>query len=144
MAIPGSGMIGRIMGESMKLLGPVTVAGSAYMGYRGRVDQGQNRAFALATEGAFAAGSMMLSGPAYAALMYGLPAAQAVGAAGFRAYLAHEQSWRQMKTPFSHRFEHSQVTAAMQARGLQALGAAWGHSRMGAEAASFARRYGRQ
>ena len=47
------------------------------------------------------------------------------------------------KTPFSHRFEHSEVSARAQQLGLQAIGASWAHASQGSEAAMMARRYGR-
>jgi hypothetical protein len=110
--------------------------------YKHRVSEGSNPAFAAAVEGVQMAASFLLPGPAQMAL-FGIPITRAVTSAVISAARQQNTFVRQAKTPFSHRFEHTDVTARAQAMGLRAIGAAWGHANMGSEAAMMARRYGR-
>lgn len=50
---------------------------------------------------------------------------------------------RQRSMPFSHSFQHSDMTAALQARAIQSMGGAWAGSRMGSEASLMSQKYGR-
>lgn len=115
----------------------------AVNGYKTRVQEGQSRTYAALAESAFFAASTLLSGPAQFALFFGVPAARAATTAIIGQVKEQNQMVRMAKTPFSHRFEHTDVSARAQALGLQAIGSAWGHARMGSEAAAMARRYGR-
>lgn len=144
MALAATGKIGALLGESFKLLGPASVVGFGYVGYRDKVGQGQNPLLAGAKEIGLGAASLMLHPMAYAALAFGPGLARAGGAHVVNTYHNHLNYNRQMRTPFSHRFEHTDASARAQSYGLQQIGAAWGNSRMGSEAATFARRYGRQ
>ena len=143
MALAGTGKIGTLLGDSFKLLGPASVAAFGYIGYRDRIGNGQNPMLAMGTEAGLGVASLMLHPLAYGALAFGPGLARAAGSYVVGTYQGHQNYSRQMRTPFSHRFEHSDVSARAQAYGLQQIGAAWGNSRMGSEAAQFARRYGR-
>jgi len=85
---------------------------------------------------------MILPMPAQLALM-GIPVTRAVTSAVINSVNQHNNFVRLAKTPFSHRFEHTDTTYRAQQLGLQAIGAAWGHASMGSEAGMMARRYGR-
>jgi hypothetical protein len=111
--------------------------------YRDRVHKGQNPIMAALIEGAALAPNFLLSPTALVVTGLGLPLARASTAAIVGAVREHNNFIRQAKTPFSHRFEHTDTTARAQMLGLQQIGAAWGHARMGSEAAMFASRYGR-
>lgn len=144
MAVPGAGSVGKTL-RGMALpavLNSAFVYGS-FTSYRDRVRNGQNPLLAAVMEGTPLAANMILSGPAAIATFMGVPLIRASTAAVIGAVKEHNNFVRQAKTPFSHRFEHSDTTARAQMIGLQQIGAAWGHARMGSEAASFASRYGR-
>jgi hypothetical protein len=115
----------------------------AVKGYRDRVKSGQNPAFAAVLETAANFAPFLFSLPAQLAWFYGIPATRAMTSAIIGQAREQNQMVRMARTPFSHRFEHSDVTARAQALGLQSIGSAWGHARMGSEAAMMARRYGR-
>jgi uncharacterized membrane protein len=139
-------MIGSVVAGTIRAgfrFGPTAfMVGSSLTGYKERVQNGQNPAFAAAMEGTQFAASMMLPLPAQMAL-FGVPVTRAVAAGVINSVRAHNSFVRMAKTPFSHRFEHSEVTSRMQQAGLQSIGAAWGHASMGSEASQFARRYAR-
>jgi hypothetical protein len=139
-------MIGSVVAGTIQAgfrYGPtVLLAGQSMSNYRDRVKGGQNPAFAMAMEGAQFAGNMFLPLPAQLAL-FGMPVTRAVTAGVINSVHAHNNFVRMAKTPFSHRFEHTDTTSRAQQLGLQSIGAAWGHASMGSEASMMARRYGR-
>lgn len=113
----------------------------SYGNYRGRVQQGENQVSAFAKEaGSFAVGAMM-SGPAAFTFYFGVPLVRAGVPALIGALDRQTSVVRSMRTPFSQRFEHTEVTARAQQLGLQRLAGSRGH--MGSEAAAMARRYSR-
>jgi hypothetical protein len=118
------------------------VGAMSISGFNQRVKEGQNPAFAAAMEGVNFAAQMMLPISAQIAL-YGIPATRAATQLVVGAVQKHNTFVRMSRTPFSHRFEHTDVTSRMQQMGLQSIGAAWGHANMGSEASMMARRYGR-
>lgn len=127
---------------AVKVVPTAMVLKQGLSNYQDRVRQGQNPAFAAAVEGVSSAASMFLPWPAQLAV-FGIPITRAVTAGVINSVGAHNSFVRMAKTPFSHRFEHSDVTARAQQMGLQSIGAAWGHASMGSEAAMMARRYAR-
>jgi hypothetical protein len=139
-------MIGSVVAGTVRAAVTVVptalVAKQGLTNYQDRIRQGHNPAFAMAVEGAQFAGSVFLPLPAQLAV-YGIPVTRAVTAAVVGSIHQHNNFVRMAKTPFSHRFEHSDQTARAQQMGLQSIGAAWGHASMGSEAAMMARRYGR-
>lgn len=144
MPVPGVGSVGQ---TARKLAMPAVFAGFAVMGgvsgYKERVRKGQNPIMSALIEGALIAPQFLLSPLAFNVATFGMPLARASASAVIGAVRDHNNFIRQAKTPFSHRFEHSDVSARAQAAGLRQIGSAVGHARMGAEAASFASRYGR-
>ena len=139
-------MIGSVVGSVVSAgfrYGPnLLVARQSITNFQDRVKNGQNPAFAAAVEGAQFAGSMFLPLPAQLAL-FGIPVTRAVTQAVISSVGQHNNFVRLAKTPFSHRFEHTDTTARAQQLGLQAIGASWAHANMGSEASTFARRYSR-
>lgn len=139
-------MIGSVVGSIVQAgfkYGPtVLVARQGLSSYQDRVRQGQNPAFAAAVEGVSAVASIMLPLPAQMAV-FGIPVTRAVTAAVINSVHQRNNFVRMAKTPFSHRFEHTDVTSRAQQLGLQSIGAAWGHASMGSEASMMARRYAR-
>jgi len=111
-------------------------------GYQARIKEGQNPIYAAAVESInMAAYSFMGFLPAMAAVE-GPKLAIAAGKALYNYNRVHQSYRRQMKTPFSHRFEHTDVTANAQQAGLSALSSASQFA--GTEAASMASRYARR
>jgi hypothetical protein len=110
---------------------------------RDRMRQGQNPVFAAVTEGAMFAANFVLPVAGQLALFAGLPLVRATAAIVTDQVSQHNNFVRTARTPFSHRFEHTDVTSRAQALGLRSIGAAWGHAQMGSEASMMARRYGR-
>lgn len=140
MPIPGA--VGSVVKAALAIGPNVWAVSSALGGINERRRAGQNATSAAALE----AGGLALSfldPVGYAALTLGVPLVRATTS----AVIGEVRSWnnfvRTAKTPFSHRFEHTDVTARAQAIGLQAIGSAWANARMGSEAASMARRYSR-
>lgn len=122
------------------------VAVNGYTGmnsYRGRLAEGQNKTFAAGMETLnFLAGTLM-NPVAYMAMSMGSQLMMAGGAMVTRRVIEHSNFIRHTRTPFSHRFEHTDATAAAQQYGLSQIGNGWGLASMGSEAAKFAQRYGR-
>jgi hypothetical protein len=147
MAIPNPSTFGAFKSAAAHLAPHALVGGliafTSLQSYRERVSKGMNPAFSAAMEGASLAAFAVLSPTAYFALTAGVPAVRATTTAIIGQVKEQNNMVRMARTPFSHRFEHSDVSARAQALGLQAIGSAWGHARMGSEAAAFARRYGR-
>jgi hypothetical protein len=112
-------------------------------GYNRRVREGQNPISSLGIEGVNAAAQLLLPLGPQLALFVGLPLARAGAAAVLGRVHEHNQFIRAARTPFSHRFEHSQVTSMAQQRGLQSIGAAFGQAQAATAAASMAARYAR-
>lgn len=112
-------------------------------GYRDRVKHGESPVSAFGKEALQFSAGALLSTPAALAYFAGVPLARAGTTALIGAVDRQTNYLRSMRTPFSHRFEHTETTSRLQQRGLQAIGGAWAHSRMGSEAAAMARRYGR-
>lgn len=121
---------------------PALMVKSSLGSYQERVKQGQNPAFAAAMETGSFALNMVLPLPAQLAMM-GIPVTRAVTSAVISSVHHHNNFVRLAKTPFSHRFEHSESSWRAQQMGMQAIGAAWGNANMGSEAGLFARRYAR-
>ena len=140
MPIPG------IVGSAVKAglaVGPnLWAISSAFTGIQEKRRAGQGGAMATATEFASLAYSFM-DPVGYFAVSLGVPAVRAATAGVVEQVRGWNSFVRSAKTPFSHRFEHSDVTARAQQMGLQAIGSAWGNARMGSEASNFARRYSR-
>lgn len=135
-------IVGSVVSTGFKVGIPALMLRSSLTTYQDRVRNGQNPAFAAAVEGASFAANMILPMPAQLALM-GIPVTRAVTSAVINSVHQHNNFVRLAKTPFSHRFEHTDTTYRAQQLGLQAIGAAWGHASMGSEAGMMARRYGR-
>jgi hypothetical protein len=114
-----------------------------YMGYQDKVRKGWNPMAAAGVSVAEQALPFVVHPALYIGLTMGLPAVRLGGQLMTAAVQNQNNAVRLARTPFSHRFEHTDMTSAAQSRGLQAIGSAWGHSQMGSEAAAFARRYGR-
>jgi hypothetical protein len=139
-----------IFGSALGLLKPVgTVAGVvlpiglARSGYNRRVQERQNPILAAGMEGVNAAMQLLLPLPTQIALFGVVPLARAGAAAVLGRVHEHNNYIRAARTPFSHRFEHSQMTAAAQSRGLQAIGASFGQAQAASQAAQMAARYAR-
>lgn len=139
-------MIGSLIGGAISVGSkygiPALMVRGSVSSYQDKVRQGQNPAFAAAVEGVNLAGSFLLPLPAQLAV-YGIPVTRAVTAAIISGVRQHNNFIRMARTPFSHRFEHTDVTARAQQLGLQSIGAAWGYASMGSEASMMARRYAR-
>jgi hypothetical protein len=140
MPIPG------IVGSAVKAglaIGPnVWAVSSAIGGIQEKRRAGQGTSLAVGSEIASLAYSF-LDPVGYFAVSLGVPAVRAATAGVVEQVRSWNSFVRSAKTPFSHRFEHTDVTARAQMMGLQAIGSAWGNARMGSEAANFARRYSR-
>lgn len=131
------------LGHIGKVGFPVLFAAGSVASYHQRVRQGQNPAFAATMEGGMLASQFLLSTPAQLGLFLGIPAARLAGQMVTRNVSEHNTAVRASRTPFSHRFEHTDTSARAQSLGMRQVGAAWGHAHMGSEAALFSRRYGR-
>lgn len=133
--------IGTGLKVAFRIANPALLTYGAIAGTRERVEKGQNAAFAAAIEGTTAALGMLLNPVAQLGLFVGVPLGRAASSAIIGQVSEHNNMMRLARTPFSHRFEHTDVSARAQALGLQQIGAAWGHARMGSEASMMARRY---
>lgn len=125
-----------LIGAGMSWGGVAFSGASAFNDFRSETANGANPVLSGALNSAkFAAGM-------YMGILPYLLAFEAPGIAfGLgQAAIAHTDRVREMRTPFSHRFEHSDASAAAQSIGMRAIGASWGANNV---AASMARRYGR-
>lgn len=145
MALPG------FLSSAFRVGGNVALKGGVYafMGYssisafRRQVQGGANPSAAAVSELFNFAQMTLLGGPAQIALWVGIGGAARVGQHMVEDIQRHNTDVRLARTPFSHRFEHTDMTARAQMMGLQQIGQAWGFAQMGGEAAQMARRYGR-
>lgn len=124
-----------------RIANPALLTYGAITGTRERVEKGQNPAFAAAMEAGTVALGLLLNPVAQIGLFVGVPLGRAAASAVIGQVKEHNNMMRLSRTPFSHRFEHSDVSARAQALGLQQIGAAWGHARMASEASMMAKRY---
>ena len=125
--------------------GPVLFPGilglSAYGTYKHSIDSGQGKLTGLTKAIGLEVAAYMA--PWATAAAFAFPFARMGAGILTDSIGRHNNFIRHAKTPFSHRFEHSDMTAGLQARGMRAISASWAHSRFGSEAGAFARRYGR-
>jgi hypothetical protein len=144
MPIPQLKSITESLGGSVATMGGWGLMGALSLhSYHQRVKGGEYFASAAVKEGASFAMGALLSGPAAFAIYAVAPAVGFGTTALIGAVNRQTTMNRQMRTPFSHRFEHTEITARAQVAGLQAIGASVAHQYMGSEAAMMARRYGR-
>lgn len=133
-----------LLGRAVHHLVPPGLTGFLeFQNYKHRVHQGQHPLVAGSIAGARFAAGMLLSVAAFTAIDFGPQAVMLIGGMATHKFNDHNNLVRQMKTPFSHRFEHTEVTSRAQMLALQSMGAAWGHAAMGSEASRMAARYGR-
>jgi hypothetical protein len=111
---------------------------------RGRVQSGESVLSAGAKSAFNIAGSMLVNQWAWVGLTMGLPLIAGAGQMVTHAVHSHNNHVRMMRTPFSHRFEHTDVTAQAQQMGMSGLQQGLGYTQMGAEASMMASRYGRR
>jgi hypothetical protein len=126
-----------------KIATPAIASYAAWQGYQSRLAQGMSVPGALALEAGNLAVSV-LDPMGHLYLTFGVAGVRAATSAVIDQVTARNAFTQSVKTPFSHQFSHSDVTARAQQLGLQSIGAAWSNSMMASEAASFARRYGRR
>lgn len=136
-------VVGAGIGKAAHLALPGFAIYSTTTSWNDRVRRGQNPFSAAALEGANFAFSVMAPW-AHFGLTIGAPIVRAATEGVISSVKSSNDFKRSVRTPFSHRFEHTDTTARAQSLGLQALGSAWGSSRMGSEASAFAQRYGRR
>jgi hypothetical protein len=136
-----AGAMGRF-GSVTQAIVPGLVILGAMAGYQDKVRNGWNPVAAGIGEAVNQTLPFMISPVHYGLLIGGGLVGRAVGASLMRS-VNDGGHVRQARTPFSHRFEHTDVTSRAQSLGLQAIGSSWAHSSMGSEAARFAQRYGR-
>ena len=116
----------------------IAMAGStAPADYRKRVSEGQSTGMAIAGAAATGAQTAFLSIPSALVLPLIPVAARALCAWGYK----QSNIVRQRATPFSHRFEASQMAMQMQQYSLGRMAEMQG---LGNEAANYNGRYGRQ
>lgn len=122
---------------------PIGILGmSGVSGYKEKAKR-MNPLLAGAYEAGQQAFWFMLNPATAMTLGLGLPLAKVAGTLAGNKIRNTSMQVRQSRTPFSHRYEHSEVAARAQAIGLQAITGSYGYSAQGSEAALFARRYGR-
>ncbi len=140
----GPSVASKVLGTAGQAFIPATIIYGWYSGYQEKTSKGWNPLAAGLVETGAQALPFMMNPFLYLGLTMGLPLTRAAGAAVTSSISNQMNHVRLSRTPFSHRFEHSDVTARTQAMGLQAIGSAWAHSNMGSEAALMASRYGRR
>lgn len=116
---------------------------SAAVGFNERVQEGEKLPSALVKELGFLAIGAALGGIPGLAWNIAIPAAQIAAAQGFEFYKTGSRMHYDFRNPFSQKFEHSDVTSALQVRGLEAMRGSLGHRYMGSEAVAFSKRYSR-
>lgn len=130
-------------GDLGKFIGPGAAFIMAQGGYHQKLSQGYSIPTALASQTTDFALSILSPG-LHLWMSMGVPAVRAATSAVIDSVNARNAFTQSVKTPFSHRFEHTDTTALAQQRGLQAIGASFAHANQAAEAAAFARRYSRR
>lgn len=124
--------------------GTAVMVGMEAHGFHGRVHSGENPWKAAGASAFNLAGGLLVNPFAFGALTIGAPILKAAGQMVTHTLRHHHNHVRHMRTPFSHRFEHTEVTAAAQQYGLQQLQSGIMGAQMGLEAANMAARYGRR
>lgn len=116
-----------------------------YFDAKQRIESGQNKAVAYglaAAAGVVTLNMGFLPGAIVMDAFQGFSGTRALGSSLYNQYHGMQTFMRTARTPFSHSFQHSDVTLGAQQRGMQAIGNGSGF--LGSEAGLMAQRYARR
>jgi len=133
---PKTGNIG------MHIAGTALGFGFSYLEFRERVRSGENLLLAGAKAGTAGVLYATMGFMPVLALLQGPGLVKAGTTAAYNRYRSYQTWRREIASPFSHSFSHTDATLRAQQQGIQALGI--GRGFVGSEAAMMAQRYGRR